>query len=367
MTGNSKHAFHGGASFGAIGESLQTLDRASHVISADVLDAWYDPSPQVIESIQRYLPFLVKTSPPTHGEGLREAIARERFLHAENILIGPGTSSLMFLALPRLVAPTDEVLVLDPSYGEYQHIVENVIGARLVRFELPLDSFQPDIGELIAACRKVKLAILVNPNSPTGVGIGPSQVREILEACPSTNFWIDETYIDYFSLEAGGPMTAEGLVSQNDNVIVCKSMSKFYGLSGLRVGYLAAPQHLVDGWERFSPPWSVGLIGQLAAVLALQDHDYYAAVAAETRILRHELATGLSSLGWIVTPSVTNFLLARVEGRKAAEIVAKLAEQEIFIRDANNLSPRFGGQWLRTAVNKREEQDRLLNALATIR
>lgn len=367
MTGDSKHAFHGGAFFGAIGESLRTLERANLVISADVLDAWYDPSPKVIAAIHEHLPFLVKTSPPTHCEGLREVIAEERVILAENILVGSGTSSLMFMALPRLVAPPDKVLVLDPSYGEYQHIVENVIGAELVRFELPLDTFEPDIDQLISACQKAKLAILVNPNSPTGVGIELGSIESLAENCPETKFWIDETYIDYFSLERGQAMSAEGLIAKYDNLIVCKSMSKFYGLSGLRVGYLVAPRHLVDGWERFSPPWSVGLIGQLAAVLALQDQDYYAAVAAETRILRQELATGLSSLGWIVTPSVTNFLLARAEGRKAAEIVAKLAEQKIFIRDANNLSPRFGGQWLRTAVKKREEQDRLLSALATIR
>ncbi len=356
-------AVHGGAFFGAIGESLRTLDRASTVVSADVLDAWYDPSPRVVAAIQEHLPFLIKTSPPTHGEGLREVIAQERGLSTENILLGSGTSSLMFSVLPQLVSASDRMVVLDPSYGEYAHIIENVIGAKLERFELPLVDFQVDVDRLVEAVRGARLVILVNPNSPTGQAISQGAVNVIASENPNTTFWIDETYIDFYSNEMNQVMSAERLVASMPNIIVSKSMSKFYGLSGLRVGYLVADVRSISIWERFSPPWSVGLIGQLAAIEALLDSDYYRTKSAETREFRSELATGLVGCGWKVVPSVTNYLMAQLPECGVAKIVKRLAEQDIFIRNCDSLSARFNDDWVRIAVKDRPTNHRMLKAI----
>lgn len=364
-----KHAFHGGAFFGAIGESLRTLERASSVVSADVLDAWYDPSPKVISAISAHLPFLVKTSPPTHGEGLREVIATERGVPIAQVLPGAGTSSLMFMAFPRLIGPNDNVLVLDPSYGEYAHLVQNVVGARdLSRFVLPEKlGFAADIEELAHAARQVRLAVIVNPNSPTGTLIGSEGLCRVIECCPETTFWVDETYIDFPSYCDGQSQSLEWFVSRYPNLVVAKSMSKFYSLSGLRVGYLVASEARISEWERVSPPWSVGLIGQLAAIEALLDKDYYQRRALETQELAAELSAGLSDLGYEPVPTKANFVLVKKPDGGVANLVGKLAEQELFIRDANNLSPRFEDHWLRIAVKAREEQSRLLSAMAVIR
>jgi hypothetical protein len=81
---------HGGQSFEAIGEDFQTLDRAADVINADVLDAWFDPSPRVVERLREFLPFVLRTSPPVDARGLAEAVARARGIPAECILPGGG-------------------------------------------------------------------------------------------------------------------------------------------------------------------------------------------------------------------------------------------------------------------------------------
>lgn len=358
-------AFHGGAFFGAIGESLRTLDRANEVISADVLDAWYDPSPKVLAAISDYLPFLIKTSPPTHGDGLREVISQVRGVDVSQILLGAGTSSLMFLALQRLIKPGDRVLTLDPTYGEYAHIVENVIGADLVRFPLMPFTFDPNLDELIAACQKVDVAILVNPNSPTGRMIDIAGLTMLFERCPTTQFWIDETYIDFPSCVTGRCLSVEKCVSQFENIIVAKSMSKFYGLSGLRLGYLVANTKMVEEWERFSPPWSVGLIAQLAGIEALLDEEYYQLKAIETRILADDLIRGLEELEFQTTPTVANFVMACKTDQGAGELCRKMAEKSVFIRDANNLSPLFGDRWVRIAVKDATTQRRLLETLSS--
>ena len=175
--------------------------QASEIVSADVLDAWYPPSPKVIERVQELLPLLVSASPPTHNDGLRSVIASGRGVEASQVLVGSGSSSLMFLAIPRLISASDRVLVLDPMYGEYAHIAMNVVGAQVDRFELPLDSFQVDVGAFIDRAKGYRLVALVNPNSPTGVPLGLDEVRRLMEGVPSTTMvWIDRLILITFRL-----------------------------------------------------------------------------------------------------------------------------------------------------------------------
>src|SRR5215831_13173141 len=96
------HAFHGGRFFEAIGTDFQDLARAQEIISADVLDAWFDPSPRVVNKLREHLPFLSRTSPPVHAEGLVSAISEVRTMPRANICVGAGSSQLIFASLPEL-------------------------------------------------------------------------------------------------------------------------------------------------------------------------------------------------------------------------------------------------------------------------
>lgn len=352
---------HGGAFFERIGVRLDHLERRDDVVSADVLDAWYDPSPRVLAAVRQHLEFLVKTSPPTHAEGLREVVAERRGLDPASVLLGAGTSSLMFLALPRLVGRRDRVVVLDPMYGEYADIVQNLAGADVDRFDLPVDGFRVDIDRLAARCRGAKLLVMVNPNSPTGVALRRHEMRELLERLPAeTKLWVDETYIDFLP----GSESVEYLVAGDSRLIVCKSMSKFYGLSGLRVGYLAAEPGLVARLGALTPPWQVGLIGQLAAVEALGDVDYYRDRADETRALASGLHDALLATGRLApTPTDANFVMARCLGVSATALVERCAEEGVFIRQCDSLSPRFRDDHVRVAVKGPGVADRVVGAV----
>ena len=143
--------YHGGAFFKAIGEEFETLEKGHAIISADVLDAWFDPAPSVVEKLAEHLPFALKTSPPSGCEGMRHAIARARRVAADSVLPGAGSSDLIFAGLRHWVKPTSRVPILDPMYGEYAHVLEKVIGAQVDRLTL-------------------SWVVLVNPNSPTGRG-----------------------------------------------------------------------------------------------------------------------------------------------------------------------------------------------------
>ncbi|MBS1717153.1 MAG: histidinol-phosphate aminotransferase family protein [Armatimonadetes bacterium] len=358
----ARHAEHGGAFFEAIGVDFSTLERRKDIVNADVLDAWYDPAPGVISTIQAHLPWLIRTSPPTHGEGLRAAIAKARGVQENQLVIGSGSSSLMFLAFPRLIGRASRAVVLDPSYGEYAHLAEKVVGARTRRFKLdPLADFRIDIDALANECKDANLVILVNPNSPNGAYVGRDAIVELLgKLNPSTKLWVDETYIDY----APDGSSAEPLVAEHDNLIVCKSMSKYYGLSGLRIGYLVCKPTLAAQWESLSPPWSVSLIGQVAAVAALDDNAYYKQMTAKTAELRVGLEAELKKLpGVKVFPSITNFLLMRLDKPVAASVCQHAEKQGVFLRNCDSLSDRFQGHYIRTAVKDVEDNQKIIAAL----
>lgn len=359
---NSIHAIHGGASFEAIGTRFDNMARRNDVVDADVLDAWYPPAPSVIAELQVNLEWLVKTSPPTHGEGLREAIATRSGLSMENILVGGGTSSLMYLAFPRLIAPGDRVCLLDPMYGEYRHLVENVIGAEVVTADLdPARDFLPDPLAIAEAARGCAMLVMVNPNSPTGQSLTSGEWEILLEHLdPHCRLWVDETYVDFVEQRP----SLESLIDEDPRIIVCKSLSKFFALSGLRIGYLAADPALVADWERFSPPWSVGLLAQVAGVRALEATEYYDGRAEETRVLREKMINGLDEIQGIRSlPSVTNFVMFELDGGGAASLVEDLRTQNVYLRDCSSLSHRFADRFVRTAVKDEAANGRIIEAI----
>src|SRR5262249_33508080 len=159
------------------------------------------------------------------------------------------------------------------------------------------------------AARDYDLIVLVNPNSPTGRHVPREKLERVLRKAPArTRVWIDETYVEY----AGPNESLERFAAGSLNVVVCKSMSKVYALSGARAAYLCGASGMMDDLRAINPPWAVGLLAQVAAVAAMQDPDYYAARYTETHRLRHELAEQISRfIGWEVLPGVANFLLCR--------------------------------------------------------
>ena len=357
--------FHGGAFFSAIGAGFSSLERRHSIINADVLDAWFPPAPAVIDSLREQLPWLMRTSPPTDCEGLVSAIALARGIPESCVLPGAGSSDLIFRAFPRWLTRRSRVVLLDPTYGEYAHVLEKVIGCEVERFPLErADRYDVNVDRLAEQMASgPDLVVLVNPNSPTGRGLTVSEVEFLLSVAPShTRIWIDETYIDYTG------ESVERLVPHHDNLIVCKSMSKAYALSGMRVAYLAAgPQHLEE-LRAFTPPWVVGLPSQVAAVKALENVNYYIHRWNQTNSLRIALASDLRNLGWFVIPGSANFLMGhlRADGPAAGEVVMRCRERGLFLRDAAGMGSRLGDRAVRLAVKDAETNGKMVEILSDI-
>jgi len=356
---------HGGASFRVIGEDFEKLERSNDVVAADVLDAWFPPSPRVVSALKKNLPFLLRSSPPAECEGMVRAIARSRGVSAECIVPGAGSSELIFLAFREWLRSGSRVLLLDPTYGEYAHVAESLVGAQVDR--LPLSrarNYEVDLSELEdrLAHGLYDLVVIVNPNSPTGQHVPRVKLERLLKKAPrNTRIWLDETYVDY----AGPDESLEKFAASSDNVVVCKSMSKVYALSGARAAYVCAGPFITKRLREISPPWAVSLPAQLAAVRALEDERYYVERYRETRGLREDLAKALRAMGFEVIPATANFLLCHLpEGAPDAATVARRCRQNnVYIRDAGEISRLLGTHALRIAVQEHGVNQRLLAVL----
>ena len=361
--------YHGGAFFTAIGDEFDRLDRSHEVINADVLDAWFPPSPRVLAALRENLPWLVRTSPPADCAGLLRTLARTRGVEAGSLLPGAGSSDLIFRALTHWLTRDSRVLILDPMYGEYAHLLETVVRCRVDRFRLHRgEEYRVDPDRLLERIRRVRydLVVLVNPNSPTGRHLGRLPLQRMLQQVPSTTrVWIDETYVEY----AGEGKSVERFAAGSENVVVCKSMSKVYALSGMRAGYLCASPALLGELRAHTPPWVIGLPAQVAAVNALEDLSYYRARWNETHALRGALADSLHALGMEVIPGVANFLLFHLpeSAPDAASVVARAAAQGCLLRDAGRMGSRLGPRAVRIAVKDAVTNRRMVDLLSRIR
>jgi histidinol-phosphate aminotransferase len=362
-------SYHAGEFFRAIGDDFSTLEKSVDIINADVLDAWFDPSPKIIEKIQRYLPFLLRTSPPNYSEGLIRTISALRGIPEENIITAEGSSELIFTFFQHMVKEKERVLILDPMYGEYAHVLSRLCHAEVFRHKLSRKNefvIQPDI--LVSDIRKFspKVVVIVNPNSPTGKYLPRETIEYVIRSISQEILIVvDETYIEY----AGKENSLEKNIVHQRNLVIIKSMSKVYSLSGARIGYLAAHKEIIDCLSVFIPPWAVSLFGQVAAIEALNDVKYYNEKHEFTHILRREVCAELSKISSIkIYDSIANFYLLELLNPKvtAQSVYEVLAKENIFVRNPDSMSTQFKGRFLRIAVKNQEMNKKITSAFKRI-
>ncbi len=379
--------FHGGAFFEAVGAGFDDLSRRHDVVNADVLDAWFDPAPAVLDALREHLPWLLRTSPPTHAEGLVAALCAARGLDAETLVVGAGSSALVFLALPGMLPPGGQALLLDPTYGEYAHVARHVCGAAVAHHTLRrADGYRLDLDRWLADVHDTApdVAVLVHPNNPTGSAAPADDLARALRAVPArTVVWVDEAYADYLTDDASGdgapaagPMASRSMAdvaAERRNVVVCRSLSKGLALSGARAAYLVAHPQTAARLRGLTPPWAVGLPAQVAAVAALTGpgaQAYYAARYAETHRLRADLVAALAAVdaSFDVHAGAANAVLVHLPpgGPDAATLAAACRARRLFVRDVSAMGPSVGTHLVRVAVKDAATQAVLAARFAAV-
>ncbi len=319
------------------------------------------PSPKAVEALRKAADQL-HLYPDAAAFELRAAISSHFNVAADQVVIGNGSDELITLLGQALIlGPEDEVLVGDPSFVRYD-AVAHVAPCRLVKvpvdaeMALDLEAMATKIGP------NTRMIFLANPNNPTGTIYRKAAFDRFLSQVPeSTTVVLDEAYCDFAMEEADYPHGLE-YVATHPNVVVLRTLSKAYGLAGIRAGFMVASPEIADALNRIRAPFAVNALAQVAGIAALQDPEFLARSLSHNKKALATLSQALEAQGARVFPSYANFVLADM-GEPAKPIFEALLRKGVIVRSGHVLGlPNC----LRVSVGTDAEMVRFVEALEAV-
>jgi histidinol-phosphate aminotransferase len=325
----------------------------------------YGPSPRAtaaaIEALTRA---AVYPSPSLRYDELRNEYADVRAALADYcavdedmVMPGPGSETVLRYVTQVFVDPGDEVVAAPESYSGHPW-ASQIMGA-VVKY-VPLVDYRFDIdGFLAAVTERTKMVWLCSPNNPTGTIITDDELRRLLDNVPPTTAVVcDQAYQELVDDPAWGDGT-QYLRDGHRNVVVLRTMSKSFGLAGLRMGYAIADPAVCSLIDRIREPYYVSGPACAATLAALDDREWSADVVAKLIAARRSVSAALTDLGCRVVPSQCNFVLVDT-GVDGDELYARLLRRGIVVRSGNLWGYTTH---LRISMGTDEENRRLIAAL----
>ncbi|MGQ3686400.1 MAG: threonine-phosphate decarboxylase CobD [Candidatus Loosdrechtia sp.] len=295
---------------------------------------------------------------------LRQHIAQEIGRSCDEIIIGNGSTELFYL-IPRALRP-EKGVVFNPTFSEFAEalkcshaeVIHNVLKEEnQFRFVYSKEYFSDG---------KSGIAFLCNPNNPTGQLVERHSILDMARQHPGITFVIDEAFMDFVEYPGKYSVIKDaGIVC---NVIVVRSLTKFYGFPGLRVGYMVTSKDLAGKIMQYKEPWSVNALAQSAAVAALKDKVFISQSREFMLKERAYLFNELSHIrGLFPYLPAANYILAKiaVTGMTSSFLYERLLTSGIAIRDCSNFIG-LNDTYFRVAVRTREENRKLIDQLSNV-
>jgi len=298
--------------------------------------------------------------PDPMANELRDLLAERHGVERAAVMVGNGGDELLFNLFFTFGGAGRALITCPPDFSEYANFAKMC--------EMPVrsvwrdaETFDVDADALVAAAQAddAAMVVLTSPNNPTGNLVDPALVRRLLD---ETNVLVllDEAYVEF----AGEDKSLVSWVAENPRLIVLRTLSKAFGLAGLRVGYLVADPAVVDMLGAIRQIYSEDVVAQSVACAAVARREELAPVVADIVAERAFLAEGLAAVeGVRVWPSAANFLLIRLAG--ASRVRARLRDEySILVRDFS-YAPGLN-DCLRITVGTHDENAELLAAVAQL-
>jgi threonine-phosphate decarboxylase len=303
---------------------------------------------------------LLSSYPDIHCAELREALAAALGCGPQNIIAGNGSTELMYL-IPRAFKPR-RALVLTPTFSEYE---KSLLAAGCAVRSLPLqekEQFRVRPRDVIGLLSRVDMLFLCNPNNPTGALLGRNALSEIIGAAERNGVLavVDEAFVDFVPSHS---LARE--IRRKKNLMVLRSMTKFYGIPGIRLGYLVGSTRLIQQLNRFKEPWTVNALAQKIGIACAADRKFAAHTRSFVTAEREYLFSQLQSISGLQPwPSSANYLLLQITrgGLSSGAVYETLARQGILVRDCRSFKG-MGNRFFRVAVKRRPDNRRLRAAL----
>jgi len=293
------------------------------------------PSPKAVEAVQQYAK-LIKYYPDPNPVEFKAEVAKYvgHGVEKENIILGNGSIELIY-AITEILPRGFNAVIPVPSFSEYEKAALRV-DSKPMFVQLP-ENFALETEKIKKAVTDdTKIMYICNPHSPSGTLYNREALLELGDFCHKKGviFSVDENYVEF--ADKGQDTTLAGMVKEYENLFVIRSVTKFYGMAGIRLGYGIATPELVKKLEDVRLPWSINSLASCATLAAFNDTDF---IENTKRIIakeRAELARSLNEIECLhVYPSVTNFVLVKIVNRKTTSTKLKdsLAKEGILIRD----------------------------------
>lgn len=300
----------------------------------------------------------VNRYPDPQQRSLKTILAAQKGIKEENILLGNGSDEVLDLLFRAFCEPKqDNIITLPPTYGMYKvlsgiNLVEN-------REVLLTTAFQPNIAEITKAIDEhTKLLFICSPNNPTGNSFSTAIIEELLNSFNGLVV-IDEAYIDFSSEESWTSKLAD-----YPNLIVTQTLSKAYGMAGIRLGLCLASAEVIAVINKIKPPYNVNQLTQDRAIERVSDQKAVQTEVASILEEREKLMETLKTISFvsIIYPTDANFILAKVDD--ATRRYNQLLEKGIVVR--NRTTQPLCENTLRFTVGTSEENNIVITALRAL-
>jgi histidinol-phosphate aminotransferase len=315
------------------------------------------PHPAVVEAIARAAADANRYPDP-EARLLRSRIADRYDTDPARIAVSNGSCEILLAAAEALCEEGAEVVYAWPSFSIYPHMTA-LSGARDVRVPLA----DGDVHDLDAIAEEItaatQIALVCNPNNPTGTYLPAGRISGFLERVPShVTVIVDQAYVEYQADE--DPDTTLGLLAQHPNLVLLRTFSKCYGLAGLRVGYALCTPQFRAAVDAVRQPFSVNAIAQAAAAEAILHQDDVADRVERNVVERVFVEEGIRELGLETPDSQANFSWVDLGEREEADVIDSLTRVGVAVRPG---TPLGDPGHFRVTYGTRRENERFLAAL----
>lgn len=302
---------------------------------------------------------LVQTYPDPECRELKKSLSRYLGIDSEWFTLGNGAIEIIYWFAHTTTSVRGRVVIPTPTFCEYE-VASQKVGAEVTL--VPLNNFDLDADKIIEKARGANAVFLCNPNNPTGM-LATKQIMKIIENIDSsTKILLDECFIELADNPEANTMIDQ--ISEFDNLVILRSLTKSFGLAGLRVGYSVCNPTLAKRLSTNKIPWNVNSLAQVAGVAALRERRCLskarALIKKERRFL-HDNIEKLESFHPIRSDS--NFFLVHLQGRNSTQFRDRLLKKSgVLVRDCSTFTG-MGAQYIRIAIKKHSENVLLLKAL----
>jgi len=338
--------------------------RDGDVVRLDSNENPLGPSPRALEGIQRALADS-HLYPDNDCGALAAKLSEIHGISADQIVVGVGSTGVLTLLCHILLAPGLNAVTSEKSFIVYGMAVRST-GAGLI--EIPAREEGFDLAEILKAINgDTRLALLANPNNPTGTMLDANELDEFLERVPKHVIVVlDEAYHEFAAHFAERRRTeysrSSSHVRRGASVVILRTFSKAHGLAGLRIGYGLGPAELIAYCKRVQDPYSVSSVAQAAAIAALDDLAHVSRSVSHNSEQARVLEDGLSKLGLRTKPSWANFVYCDIQN-DAAALCDRLLEEGIRVRPL--------GAWgaptcIRVSVGTSPQNEMFLEAISRL-